>query len=237
MSIAKTNFYFLTNCIPLINKKSYQIYCKSVKTNMKAVQRWMVYPIGRSSIKCRWWEWQKCLTNLRMYGYISLMYKSFIKPFLWNLFYIEILSGRIIISAFPICVSVNMLYAKYCTALTAVNFLWHNMVVYNSLESAVNFSSAAAAFISASSRLCLLSTFPIMEIMKININKSEEIVRTGIVPVLQSIEDIPQLPISLGISSISTADAMVTTSKSSKDLLSDEITLEIPSKAINIKMT
>lgn len=76
-----------------------------------------------------------------------------------------------------------------------------------------------------------------MEIMEINVNKSEEIVRAGIVLVLQTIADIPQLPISLGISISSTADAMVTTSKSSKDLFSDEITLEIPSKAINIKMS
>lgn len=76
-----------------------------------------------------------------------------------------------------------------------------------------------------------------MEIMEININKSEEIVRAGIVLVLQTIADIPQLPISLGINSNSTADAIVTTSNSSKDLFSDEITLEIPSKAINIKMS
>ncbi|HBE8150649.1 TPA: hypothetical protein KN082_000069 [Clostridioides difficile] len=40
----------------------------------KAVQRWMVYPICRESIKYLWLEWwmlHNPLTNPRMYGSIS----------------------------------------------------------------------------------------------------------------------------------------------------------------------
>ena len=48
--------------------KSAERYRKSAYVDTKAVQRWTVYPIGRGSIKYIWWEWQKCLTNLRMYG-------------------------------------------------------------------------------------------------------------------------------------------------------------------------
>ena len=36
-------------------KQSWYTVVWAIRT--KAIQRWMVYPIGRGSIKCIWWEW------------------------------------------------------------------------------------------------------------------------------------------------------------------------------------
>ena len=64
-------FHFVMFCLSALMIKQFLFHpCPNAFTSRitKAVQRWTVYPIGRGSIKYIWWEWQKCLTNLRMYG-------------------------------------------------------------------------------------------------------------------------------------------------------------------------
>ena len=56
--------------------KSAERYRKSAEADTKAVQRWMMYHIGRGSIKYIWRECLKQLTNLRMYGSIARLHRN-----------------------------------------------------------------------------------------------------------------------------------------------------------------